>query len=53
MSAEEIGGWAAAALYAITILATKTPNISKNKVVQWILTFINAVAMNWGKSKNA
>jgi len=37
---------------SIAVVATQTPNVSKNKGVQWVLSFINILGQNWGRSKN-
>lgn len=34
------------------VIATQTPNTSKNPFMQFLLAFINAVAMNTGKAAN-
>ncbi len=36
----------------LAMLATKTPNKSDDKIVQWILDIINFGAMNLGKASN-
>ena len=38
---------------AASVIATKTPNTSDDKVMQKILDVVNVLGMNVGKAKNA
>ncbi|MCP4113847.1 MAG: hypothetical protein GY737_00300 [Desulfobacteraceae bacterium] len=42
-----------AVIGAFSALATITPNEHDNKFVDQLVNFVNALAMNLGKSKNA
>lgn len=53
MTPLEYAQLAGAVIGAFAVIATRTPNVSKNPLVQAALTFINAFGMNWGKAANA
>ena len=53
MDAEQVGQLILAVIGGFSLLATQVPNVGKNKVAQWVMSLINFLGANWGKSKNA
>lgn len=53
MEVEQIGQIILAVFGGFALLATQVPNVAKNPVVQFILSLVNFLGANWGKSKNA
>ena len=53
MEVEQIGQIILAVIGGFSMIATQVPNVAKIKGVQWVLSLINFLGANWGKSKNA